>query len=456
MRGATLADLDLPRFRYLYLPRAFDAEVPARNDRTVEERLAATKMIMSVADPTPKVLGVLMLGPRPMDAVPGAYVQFLRFAGTDRGAPIIDSARFDGPVAEAVRDLDATLRSHIRASVDIGSAPTEIRRTTYPLPALQELVRNALMHRTCEATHAPVQIAWFTDRIEIASPGGPYGDVSATTFGQPGLIDYRNPNLAEAMRVSGLVQRYGVGIPIERRELHANNQPAPDFDVDAHRVRCTVYVRPDWPEHAAPGQSGDRAMHSIGTPTTARDLEAAGIEHQHTEAIATTIGYSDEQAASKADLAALRADAKADLAALESRIDAKLAALRSEMRWMFGFQGALILAMAAKLFGIVQLLRSPPAVSRRCRAERPAGGFTGRTCADRPGTGHIAPCGRTGKGFMPRMPARNGAGPRTHAGSRASRHHAGRRLAIGIDGVSLHRPRVRPPWRRRRVLRARG
>ncbi len=61
VRGATLADLDLPRFQYLYLPRAFDAEVLARNDRTVEERLAATKMIASVTDPTPTVLGVLML-----------------------------------------------------------------------------------------------------------------------------------------------------------------------------------------------------------------------------------------------------------------------------------------------------------------------------------------------------------------------------------------------------------
>ena len=32
---------------------------------------------------------------------------------------------------------------------------------------------------------------------------------------------------------------------------------------------------------------------------------------------------------------------------------ADIAALRSEVRWMFGFQSALILAMAAKLFGIV-------------------------------------------------------------------------------------------------------
>ena len=247
VRGATLADLDLPRFRYLYLPRAFDAEVLARNDRTLEERLAATKMIAGVEDPTPTVLGVLMLGSRPLEFVPGAYVQFLRFAGPDRADPIIDSARFDGPVAEAMRDLDSMLRGHIRTSVEIGSGPTEIRRATYPLPALQELARNAVMHRAYEATNSPVQVTWFADRVEIVSPGGPYGDVSPATFGRPGLLDYRNPNLADAMRVSGLVQRYGVGIPRARRELRANNQKEPEFDVDTHHVRCTVRVRPDWP-----------------------------------------------------------------------------------------------------------------------------------------------------------------------------------------------------------------
>ena len=52
--------------------------------------------------------------------------------------------------------------------------------------------------------------------------------------------------------------------------------------------------------------------------------------------------------ADRADLAT-----KADLAELRAVTRADLAALRSEMRWMFGFQAALILAIAAKLFGIV-------------------------------------------------------------------------------------------------------
>ena len=52
--------------------------------------------------------------------------------------------------------------------------------------------------------------------------------------------------------------------------------------------------------------------------------------------------------ADRADLAT-----KADLAELRAVTRADLAALRSEMRWMFGFQAALLLAIAAKLFGIV-------------------------------------------------------------------------------------------------------
>ena len=42
---------------------------------------------------------------------------------------------------------------------------------------------------------------------------------------------------------------------------------------------------------------------------------------------------------------------KAGLAAFATKAD--LEALRSELRWMLGFLAALILAMAAKLFGVV-------------------------------------------------------------------------------------------------------
>ena len=99
------------------------------------------------------------------------------------------------------------------------------------------------MHRTYEGTNSPVHVYWYDDRIEITSPGGPYGAVSAANFGRPGLVDYRNPILAEAMRVLGLVQRYGAGIPSARRHLRDNGQPEPEFLTEPNWVQCTVRAR---------------------------------------------------------------------------------------------------------------------------------------------------------------------------------------------------------------------
>src|SRR5262249_42719034 len=91
-----------------------------------------------------------------------------------------------------------------------------------------------------EATNAPVRVYWYDNRIEIWSPGGPFGAVTPENFGAPGLTDYRNPNLAEAMRVLGYVQHYGAGLPTARRALEQNGNPPSEFDVQPTYVSVTV------------------------------------------------------------------------------------------------------------------------------------------------------------------------------------------------------------------------
>ena len=183
---AGLRDLLVGRFMDEYLPAAVGAKTLKANDRTAEEWLVAAKMIVAADDPTPTVAGMLVLGRQPQRYLPGAYVQFLRVGGREWGGDVIDEARCDGSVADLVRRLDDKLISHNRTAVEFLSGPTETRRSTYPLNALQQLVRNAVMHRAYEGTNAPVQVYWFDDRIEINSPGGPYGALTPENFGSPG------------------------------------------------------------------------------------------------------------------------------------------------------------------------------------------------------------------------------------------------------------------------------
>lgn len=240
--SSTMSDLSLTFFENEYLPQAFAPDVLEANDRTREQRLASLKMIASPDDPTPTALGLLVLGKSPQDFIPGAYVQFLRIEGTELADPIVDAEDIRGAVSDALRRLDDKLISHNRVAVDLTSARTERRDSLYPIAALQQITRNAVMHRAYEATNAPVRVTWFSDRVEVISPGGLYGSVNKDNFGAPGVTDYRNPNLAEAMRTLGFVQRFGVGIALARRLLQEAGHPEPAFSDISGFVKAEAWA----------------------------------------------------------------------------------------------------------------------------------------------------------------------------------------------------------------------
>ena len=241
--GATVSDLILRRFDEEYLPQAFSAEILEANQRSSDQRLASAKMIASAADPTATVLGLLVLGQRPRDFIPNSYIQFLRIDGTELSDPIVDEEAIDGTLPEILRRTDEKMKAHIRTSIDLTGTDKERRESNYPLEALQQITRNAVMHRTYEATNAPVRVNWFRDRVEIHSPGGAFGVVTRENFGQPGLTDYRNPNVAEALKVFGYVQRFGAGIAIARRALRDHGHPDPEFVVENAFVQATIRRR---------------------------------------------------------------------------------------------------------------------------------------------------------------------------------------------------------------------
>ena len=135
-------------------------------------------------------------------------------------------------LTDLLRELEELLKLNIQTSVDITSGPIETRRADYPLAALQQIVRNAILHRSYEATNAPVRIYWFNDRVEVHNPGGPFGQVTRRNFGQSGAYDYRNPNVAAALKSLGFVQTFGYGISLTRRKMKENGNPAPEFQVE--------------------------------------------------------------------------------------------------------------------------------------------------------------------------------------------------------------------------------
>ena len=244
-RRAGLDDLNLLFFREEYLPALVDADILRANNRAVTAQLAHAKMIARDEGERsiPTVLGLLILGRKTRDFLPGAYVQFLRINGDQLGSDPVDEEAISGTVAEVVRRLREKLRAHNRVRVEYVNVPLEKRRWMYPESALLQVVHNAIMHRQYGDTNAPVRVHWFDDRIEIDNPGGLHGSVRRRKDEFPDAgSDYRNPNLAEAMKALNIVQQFGSGLELAKQALEKNGNPPMEWDrkgLDVH-VRCTL------------------------------------------------------------------------------------------------------------------------------------------------------------------------------------------------------------------------
>jgi ATP-dependent DNA helicase RecG len=182
-----------------------------------------------------------MLGKSPQDWLPGAYISWRRVTGENLTDSTTDERVITGTIPDQIRRVEEVMDAAISISLTLGET-THTRVAGYPLSALQQLVRNALMHRTYEGTNSPVRVTWYSDRIEILSPGGPYGSVTPSIFGQPGYADYRNPTLAEALKGYGFVERFGQGLEIVRRALAANGNPPVQFDLQPPEAPFWVNV----------------------------------------------------------------------------------------------------------------------------------------------------------------------------------------------------------------------
>jgi ATP-dependent DNA helicase RecG len=237
---ASLKDLSKVFFEEEYLPAAFSRDILEANNRSYEERLSSLRMIYSVEEPLPTVLGLLAIGKNPQEYIFGAYVQFLRFDGTALSDPIIDAKELKGPLPAIIRSTEEKFNAHNRIAVDPLQVP-QVNTIDYPYEAFRQILYNALMHRSYELTStAPVHVYWYSDRIEINSPGGPYGEVTIENFGLPGQVGYRNPNIAEMFKTLGYIQKFGVGIQLARTVMERNGNPPLEFEVDQGFVKCIL------------------------------------------------------------------------------------------------------------------------------------------------------------------------------------------------------------------------
>jgi ATP-dependent DNA helicase RecG len=174
--------------------------------------------------------------------LPGAYVQYLKINGTALSDEVVVSREMSGDLLTLARELDALLEGSLEQKPIRTSALRDQVVWDFPKQTVRELLMNAVCHRSYES-NAPARFYRFTDRIEIQNPGGLYGDARPENF--PRATDYRNPIIAEALKILGYVNRFGRGVLDAQAALKENGSPVARFEFEVAFISVTVPKHPD-------------------------------------------------------------------------------------------------------------------------------------------------------------------------------------------------------------------
>ncbi len=186
----------------------------------------------------PTFAGLLVFGLSPDRYVPGAVVEFVRYAGQDFDSPVARRKTILGSIPAQLDTLWAQLESQV---IEVPAGEEGIRSPfvpSYPLEALKELARNLLQHRLYEGTNAPARVAWFDDRVVFNNPGSRFGRAGEGDFGEHS--DYRNPTITRFLVELGYVERLGRGIRLVRNQLEKLGSPPLEAETDGF---TTVTIR---------------------------------------------------------------------------------------------------------------------------------------------------------------------------------------------------------------------
>ena len=262
-RMATIDDIDTEIIVREYMPKAIAADVLATDARPLKEQLAALHLYNMQWD-CPTYAALIMFGKNPRYFMPGAYIQFVRFRGSNNGGEILNERRFEDCLYKTLPLLENFIRDGIITKRPV---PVSILREkdvfNYPFKALRELMMNAVMHRDYQS-NMPTRLYQYDSHIEVMNPGGLYGEARPENF--PYINDYRNTVVAEMMKNLNYVNMFNHGVRDVQELLKENNNPAAEFNV-GYVTAFSVIVRDDNNPEFSP------TVHQLFTNLSAQDKQ---------------------------------------------------------------------------------------------------------------------------------------------------------------------------------------
>jgi ATP-dependent DNA helicase RecG len=214
----------------------------------------------------PRNVALMFFNASPDRFFPQAQIDVVQFPEGPGGTTHIEKT-FKGPLSrQLINALEYISVNVIREYViKRANRPQADRVYNYPYAAIEEILVNAVYHRSYEIRE-PIEVRVLPDKMTIVSYPGPDRSISLDDLTNGTLIPrrYRNRRLGEFLKELRLTEGRGTGIPTVISALKKNGSPEPIFQTDEDRSYFGVILPAYVPANKSGGQSGGQ---SEGTPT---------------------------------------------------------------------------------------------------------------------------------------------------------------------------------------------
>ncbi len=186
---------------------------------------------------------IRLFGKDPQLYFPRARIRFIRYEGTEEKVGtemnVIKDVIFEGTVLKMIQDCIAYLDTQIKEKTYLGKDGLFVTEEEYPKFVRQEIIVNAVTHRSYSITGTEIQVKMFEDRIVVESPGKLPGLVKASNIRHTHFS--RNPRIAEYLKAYKYVKEYGEGVDRMCTELESVGLQHPSYYIDAFILKTIIY-----------------------------------------------------------------------------------------------------------------------------------------------------------------------------------------------------------------------
>ena len=192
---------------------------------------------------------------------PYAKIECARFKGSS-SQEFLDQKTVDGNIAVQAEAAYNFVLRHINRGATVKGVYTE-SRWEYPVVAIREALRNAVVHRDYSLAGKDIKVAIYDDMLEITSPGNLLPSIDFNEM-EARQSDIRNKVIAPVFKKLGIIDQWGNGLKLIADELNA--YPEIEFKWFEKGLQFQVqFLKKDDKPNEAPAMIGESIWNQVGT-----------------------------------------------------------------------------------------------------------------------------------------------------------------------------------------------